>query len=110
MYPNRLEATEITDQIKGIGWLLFLIGKRILLENKSEIVECACLLISVLDVILINLPERVTSDYLKGIPKEEGEDDASWILRILCCIFKLKQYVSVNVSLQGLLQMIEEVK
>ncbi len=97
------------EQIKVIGWLIFLLGKSCLLENKSEVVECACLLISVLHVILTNLPEGVFSGYLKTCPREEGEDQGSWALRSLCRIFKLKQYVSVTVTLQNLHQMLDEV-
>ena len=44
---------EITS-IKKIGWTIFLLSRVNLIQRRSEIVECACMLVAVIYVLLIN--------------------------------------------------------
>ena len=80
-----------SNTYKSIGWLLYIMARVLLLKNRSDIVESACLLIAMLQFIIINRPTSVT--YKKPFQGNNitPSDEKVEVKTLLCGIFKLRR-------------------
>ena len=81
---GKLELADCTGrdenimEIKQFAWLLYLIVRVNILQRRTDVVECACMLIGVLYCVVTTLPANVTSAF-------EGRDKEA-VLKALCDI------------------------
>eukprot|EP01022_Parablepharisma_sp_SALTPOND_P014821 TRINITY_DN205_c0_g3_i3.p1 TRINITY_DN205_c0_g3~~TRINITY_DN205_c0_g3_i3.p1 ORF type:complete len:933 (+),score=77.64 TRINITY_DN205_c0_g3_i3:3512-6310(+) len=87
---------EDVDNIKTLGWLIFILGRIHVLHKRNEIVECACLLIGVLTLVL---------SHFKGTSKIDPE-----IRKMLCGIFKMKSIEPVLAMEEMLGKMLAQIE
>ena len=100
---TKLELSDVTGreenimEIKQFAWLLYLIVRVNILQRRTDLVECACMLIGVLYCLVTTLPANVTSAFegrdkeavlqaLAGIPKanpEQARFSADHVFRLL---------------------------
>lgn len=76
---SKAAATPGFQIARNLGWTLFILGRVHILGKRNEIIECACLLVSVLTIVLSNL---------KGSTKEEGVRGN--MRKMLCEVFRMK--------------------
>ena len=69
---------EDVENIKTLGWLIFILGRVHVLHKRNEIVECACLLIAVLTIVL---------GHYKATAVGSQQID---VRKMLCNTFKMK--------------------
>lgn len=77
---------------RSLGWTIFILGRVQILGKRNEIVECACLLVSVLTLVLSNL---------KGSTKEENVK--SNVRKMLCEVFRMKTLEPV-IEMEGMIE------
>ena len=93
---SRAKGADGFEIARTLGWTIFIFGRSYILNKRNEIVECACLLVSTLSIVL---------NQLKGDSKE----DISNLRKVLCEAFKMKSEDSV-IEMEGIIaKMITEV-
>lgn len=92
---------EIASCLKDISWILYILSRINLLQRRTEIIECACMMLGTFQFILTNLPPQITSKIQSTSP------DA--ILKFLCGLLKA-QPEQVNVSASHINLMVEKFK
>jgi hypothetical protein len=79
------------DTARSLGWIVFILGRMNILGKRNEIVECACLLVSVMTIILSNL---------KGSKEESVRGN---IRKMLCEVFRMKSQEPI-IEMEGMVE------
>ncbi len=77
---------EDTESARTLGWLVFILGRTHILHRRNEVIECACLMIAVLTLVL---------PCSRAVPVP-GPQSSAELRTLLCGIFKLKSTEPVD--------------
>lgn len=97
LWNSVVDASQGMEDLKQIAWSIFLLSRVNLLQRRSEIVECACMLVAVIQVAITN------SDKEQFIKYRKNEQEC---LNYLCSLIK-GQPESVKISATHLKKMLE---
>ncbi len=82
---------EQADQLKTLGWLLYIMARVVILKSRNEIVESACLLIAVLTLVIVNSrSDSVRFAKLGASPSQQH------VKKFLCDMYRLKNSEAVD--------------
>ena len=65
----QINFTPEAMELKKIGWNIFLLGRVNLIQRRLEIVECACMLVAVVYVLVFNCESKIFSNINKNEPE-----------------------------------------
>jgi len=88
---SKAANTSNFDTARSLGWTIFILGRANILGKRNEIVECACLLVSVLTIVLSNL---------KGSKEESVKGN---IRKMLCEVFRMKSQEPI-IEMEGMVE------
>jgi hypothetical protein len=69
---DRFVNSVVTDDIKKVAWLLFILAKIKILKRREDIVDSAYLLCAIIHQVLMHLPREVNCDFIENF-KKTGE-------------------------------------
>ncbi|CAG9320736.1 unnamed protein product [Blepharisma stoltei] len=92
---------DIVEQIKDMTWIIYILSKINLLQRRTEIIECACMMLGTLQFMLMNLSSEIST--------KAPISDQDACLKYLCGLLRA-QPEQVNVSASHVMLMIEKFK